>query len=456
MSPPLQPKEELMGITNRAITTTLVAGLALGLAASVARSNPMANPTIVVDAASGRVLQQQDATRPWYPASLTKLMTAYTVFKAIKAGRVDLGTPIAISPLAARQAPSKMGYPVGTMITIDDALKMLVVHSANDIAVALAEGVSGSVDAFAAEMNANSRALGMAQSQWVNPNGLPDPRQITSARDMAVMADAIITQFPQYASLFQIQTIQSGSRVMRTHNALVYRYPGTDGMKTGFICAAGFNVVATATRNGRKLITVIMGAPTPKERTNQAVALFEANYTNSGGGFFTKAPLATQLPASAYPGPTDIRDIACSRKKGGSGAAESADTAEVQPGSPAAPAPAPEPSPLLASWVTAPPIAVGPYLGPRRPLYSLPNTPILADLPPKPAKALPASKLAGKKGVTAAGYADPGKSLAVPDQLTDSKLNKGRKNLKKAADSKPKAQPKTPAKPPKRKVHHEG
>lgn len=452
-----------MGITNRAITTTLVAGLALGLAASVARSNPMANPTIVVDAASGRVLQQQDATRPWYPASLTKLMTAYTVFKAIKAGRVDLGTPIAISPLAARQAPSKMGYPVGTMVTIDDALKMLVVHSANDIAVALAEGVSGSVDAFAAEMNANSRALGMAQSQWVNPNGLPDPRQITSARDMAVMADAIITQFPQYASLFQIQTIQSGSRVMRTHNALVYRYPGTDGMKTGFICAAGFNVVATATRNGRKLITVIMGAPTPKVRTNQAVALFEANYTNSGGGFFTKAPLATQLPASAYPGPTDIRDIACSRKKGGSGAAESADTAEVLPGSPAAPVP--EASPLLASWVTAPPIAVGPYLGPRRPIYSLPNTPILADLPPKPAKGLPAkelpaSKLAGKKGVTAAGYADPGKSLAVPDQLTDPKLNKGRKNLKKAAESKPKALPKasakTPAKPPKRKAHPEG
>ncbi|MBP0579776.1 D-alanyl-D-alanine carboxypeptidase [Labrys sp. LIt4] len=439
-----------MGISNRAITATLVAGLAFGSAAGVARAS---NPTIVVDAASGRVLQQQDATRPWYPASLTKLMTAYTVFKAIQAGRVDLGTPIVISPLAARQAPSKMGYPVGTMVTIDDALKMLVVHSANDIAVALAEGVSGSVDAFAAEMNANSRALGMAQSQWVNPNGLPDPRQITSARDMAVMADAIITQFPQYASLFQIQTIQSGSRIMRTHNALVYRYPGADGMKTGFICAAGFNVVATATRNGRKLITVIMGAPTPKDRTNQAVALFEANYTNSGGGFFSKAPLATQLPASAYPGPTDIRDIACSRKKGGSGAAESADTAEVLPGSPAAPAP--EPSPLLASWVTAPPIAVGPYLGPRRPIYSLPNTPILADLPPKPAKG-PASKLAAKKGVTATGYADPGKPLAVPDQLTDPKLNKGRKNLKKTADSKAKTPAKTPAKPPKRKVHHEG
>jgi D-alanyl-D-alanine carboxypeptidase len=440
-----------MGMMKRAVATVLVAGLASGLAGSIAS----ANPTIVVDAATGRVLQQQDATRPWYPASLSKLMTAYTVFKAIKAGRVDGGTPIVISPRAARQAPSKMGYPVGTMVTIDDALKMLVVHSANDIAVALAEGVSGSVDKFADEMNANSRALGMAQSHWVNPNGLPDPRQVTSARDMAVMADAIITQFPQYASLFQIQTIQSGNRVLRTHNALVYRYPGTDGMKTGFICASGFNVVATATRNGRKLITVVMGAATPKDRTNQAVSLFESNYTNAGGGFFTKAPLATQLATSNYPGPSDIRDIACSRKKGGSGAAESADTAEVLPGEPGGPPVTV--SPLLSSWVTASPISVGPYLGTRRPVYTFADAPILIDQPAKPAS----TKVARKKGtVTATGYADPAKGLAVPPQLTDPKLNKGAKNLKKTADTKS-AKPKSakavkPAAAKKKKVQPEG
>ena len=147
-----------MGMFARAIATSLVAGLALG----IVEGSASANPTIVVDAASGRVLQQDDATRPWYPASLSKLMTAYTVFKALQDGRIDGGTPIVISSRAARQAPSKMGYPVGTMITVDDALKMLVVHSANDIAVALAEGVSGSVDKFAAEMNANSRALAAA------------------------------------------------------------------------------------------------------------------------------------------------------------------------------------------------------------------------------------------------------------------------------------------------------
>jgi D-alanyl-D-alanine carboxypeptidase len=434
-----------MGMLARAIVTGLVASLSFGLA----QGSASANPTIVVDAATGRVLQQPDATRPWYPASLSKLVTLYTVFKAIKAGRIDGGTPIVISPRAAKQAPSKMGYPVGTMVTIDDALKMLIVHSANDIAVALAENVSGSVDDFAAEMNANSRALGMAQSHWVNPNGLPDPRQVTSARDMAIIADAIIAQFPEYAKLFQIQTIQTGDRVLRTHNALVYRYPGTDGMKTGFICASGFNVVATATRDGRKLITVIMGAATPKDRTNQAVALFEANYNNSGGGFFTSAPLATQLRASGYTAPPDIRGIACSRRKGGSTAAEDADTAEVLPGVPAVPAAA---SPLLASWTMAPPVVVGPYTGPRRPPFKLAGTPILIDQPVKPAT----TRVAAKKPATdtASGYADPAKPLAVPLQLTDPKLNKGRKNLKKTAKDKtdkPQAAAKPVADPHKKK-----
>ncbi len=180
-----------------------------------------ANPHIVIDAASGKVLSAEDATRPWYPASLTKLMTAYVVFKAIEAGRVDMGTPVVVSPRALSMAPSKMGYPVGTRVTIDNALKMLIVKSANDIAVALAEGVSGSVENFAAEMNAQSRRLGMVQSRWVNPNGLPDAGQVTSARDMALLAAAIRREFPQYADLFTIHAIKSGRRVMRTHNALL-------------------------------------------------------------------------------------------------------------------------------------------------------------------------------------------------------------------------------------------
>jgi len=140
-------------------------GLALaamaGLSATVLAGAASANPSLVLDLQTGRVLHEEDATRPWYPASLSKLMTAYTVFKAIQAGRLDLGTPIAISKRAARMAPSKMGYPVGTLVTVDDALKMLIVPSANDIAIALAEGTSGSVEAFAGEMNGHARQLGM-------------------------------------------------------------------------------------------------------------------------------------------------------------------------------------------------------------------------------------------------------------------------------------------------------
>ena len=404
---------------GRAYALATLAGLTL--IASGARAD--AGPSIVVDAANGAVLQNQEATRPWYPASLSKLMTAYTVFKAMREGRIDGGAPIVVSKRAARMAPSKMGYPPGTMVTVDDALKMLVVQSANDIAVALAEGVSGSVEAFAAEMNANSRSLGMRQSHWVNPNGLPDPGQISSARDMAILARAILAEFPAYSDLFQIQAIQSGKRVIRTHNALVYRYPGADGMKTGFICASGFNVVATASRSGRKLITVVMGAPSARERTDIATGLFEANFNRSGGGFFSSTSSLTSLADSPYPSPPDIRDIACSRRKGGSRQAEAEDTAEVtpplgpnndgvmatllaqQPGAPVRRAS----GPLLTSWVIAPPVPVGPYTGPRRPGRIPDGTRLIA--------AAPEATAGGKPSLTqAASYADTAPA-PLPDPL---------------------------------------
>ncbi|MDQ0467594.1 D-alanyl-D-alanine carboxypeptidase family protein [Labrys wisconsinensis] len=403
---------------------------AFGLALCLTQQGANAGTSIVVDAATGRVLHNEDSTRPWYPASLSKLMTAYVVFKAIHDGRISGSTPITISARAAKMAPSKMGYPPGTLVTVDDALKMLIVHSANDIAVALAEGVSGSVEAFAAEMNANSQALGMTASHWVNPNGLPDPGQISSARDMAILARAILTQFPDYAPLYKIQAIQTGKRILRTHNALVYRYPGTDGMKTGFICAAGFNVVATASRDGRRLITVIMGSPSAKERTIEAAGLFEANFREGEG-----SATLDDLPASAYATPPDIRDIACSRKKGGSAAAEQEDTAEVLP-PPAAAAPRSddkpgrvvatvqaEPQPaaaqpqapaagealLLANWTIDPPIMVGPYKGPKRPAKPAAAIAAAPPSPPKPG---------------AIGYAEPaaGQPLVQPTAPVDANV----------------------------------
>jgi len=394
-------------------------GLALaamaGLSATVLAGAASANPSLVLDLQTGRVLHEEDATRPWYPASLSKLMTAYTVFKAIQAGRLDLGTPIAISKRAARMAPSKMGYPVGTLVTVDDALKMLIVPSANDIAIALAEGTSGSVEAFAGEMNGHARQLGMMQSNWVNPNGLPDPRQVSSARDMAVVATAILRDFPQYASIFKIEAIQSGARVMRTHNALLYRYPGAEGMKTGFICASGFNVVATVSRGGRRLLAVVMGAPSAKVRTSMVANLFEGNYDNSGAGFFSSGKTLGQLAPSVYTSAPDIRDVACNRKRG---AAAPEEDAEAAP----APAPAARPdsvfstllaptpaattpsSPLLTSWVIDPPVVVGPYTGPRAPANAIPAADLVADATPAP----PLRGKKRKKGApaTAIGYAE--------------------------------------------------
>lgn len=370
-------------------------GLVVLCVALMARA-ALANPTIVVDAASGRVLHEEQATRPWYPASLSKLMTVYTVFKAIKAGRVDGGTPVAISPTAAAQAPSKMGYPIGTLITIDDALKILMVKSANDIAVALAEGTTGSLEAFTAEMNAHSKALGMSQSHWVNPHGLPDPRQVSSARDMAILARAILTEFPEHASLFRIHALRAGQSVLRNHNSLVYRYPGGDGMKTGFICASGYNVVASAQRGNQRLIAVVLGATSAHQRSEKAAQLFEANFNRTGTVAVNDMP---PMPGA----PADIRASVCGKGRGGGGipvpagmvlgevASQGADgktvyTLVYQPkkmrvkkgkGKKKPPAPVvqqtvtavPATGPLQTSWSLDPPLPVGPYVGTRQPAF---------------------------------------------------------------------------------------
>jgi len=148
----------------------------------------IATPYIVAEAESGRVIEEFDALRPWYPASTTKLMTIYVVFTAIRAGEITLETRINYGPNAAAQPASKMGFKPGTTLTLDNALKMMMVKSANDIAVAVAEAVGGSIDGFAKRMNDASAALGMTRSHWVNPHGLPDGRQYTSARDMALLA----------------------------------------------------------------------------------------------------------------------------------------------------------------------------------------------------------------------------------------------------------------------------
>lgn len=258
---------------------------------------------LVFDVRTGEVLAQQNASHAWYPASVTKLMTAYTVFQAMRAGRVTAGSPVVVSAEALRQPPSKMGFKVGTVLTVDNALKMIMVKSANDITYALAEATSGSMPAFTQEMNAWSRKLGMSGSWWDNPHGLPDADQRTTARDLAVLARALIHQFPEHQDLYDIQALEFGGKLIPNHNHLLERFPGSDGMKTGFICAAGFNVVATATRGGRRLGVVVLGARNARERSEKAAELFTRGFRGefNGGGWGFGA--STQTVERMAPGP---------------------------------------------------------------------------------------------------------------------------------------------------------
>jgi D-alanyl-D-alanine carboxypeptidase len=281
----------------RALIRTAVLGLIFATPA-VAREPAY----IVVDMSSGAVLAEHDAAQPWYPASVTKLMTSYVTFQALKAGIVTLDTPVLVTQHALNEPPSKMGYPVGTKMTLDNAMKMMIVKSANDIAMAIAETVGGSESGFVAQMNVEARRLGMNSSHFRNPNGLPDDGQMTTARDLAVLTSAIWSEFPERRHYFGITAIKTGKRVLRSYNALLDHYRGSTGMKTGFICNSGFNLVATASRSGTSLIAVVLGAESAKERSEIAAGLLDKAF--GGGSTPGKGPKLASfgtLPSAAAP-----------------------------------------------------------------------------------------------------------------------------------------------------------
>src|SRR5271157_5288059 len=278
-----------------------------------------ATPFLVADADSGQVLIQNEATEVWYPASLTKLMTVYVALDAVRAGKLTMDTPLVMSARAASMAPSKMGFRPGTEVTLDNALKMLMVKSPNDVAVMVAEGISGSVEAFADEMNAAGQRLGLKESHFVNPNGLHDPNHYSSARDMAIIGRALFKEFPDHADLFDIGAIQLGNQIIPNHNGLLGRYPGADGMKTGFTCPAGFNVVASANQSGRRLIVVVLGAPTAKSRNQEAANLFDQGFAMSGGAGSLDA-----LPSGSGVAPDSRANVCLHRSAAALAAAEDA------------------------------------------------------------------------------------------------------------------------------------
>jgi D-alanyl-D-alanine carboxypeptidase len=289
-----------------------------------AASAASSEAALLIEADTGKVLYAENATVPWYPASITKMMTTYVTLQAVRSKRITLDSLVTISARAASQAPSKMGFKAGGQVTIDNALKMLMVKSANDMAVVLAEGVSGSVENFSAEMNRTSRNLGMTQSNWVNPNGLPADEQLSSARDLAILGRALLHDFPEYELYWNLQAIQMGKKVMRNYNTLLGRYEGADGMKTGFICASGFNLVASATRNGKRLIAVVLGAKSSPYRGAKAAGLLERGFNRGALSWLTPSLGAVEQLQPVNVAPPDLRDEMCGphRKRP---AAESAD-----------------------------------------------------------------------------------------------------------------------------------
>jgi D-alanyl-D-alanine carboxypeptidase len=294
----------------------IVLGASVGVALAVTvPCVAQAEALLLVEADSGKVLEAHDATYPWYPASVTKMMTAYVTLKAVKDGKITLDTLFTVSPVAAAQSPSKMGFRPGTQVTVDNALKMMLVKSANDMAVVLAEGVGGSIDGFSAQMNEAAQRLGMTQTSYVNPNGLPADGQITSARDLAILARAIIHDLPEYEYFVHIPSIRFGRRVTQNFNKLIGRYPGADGFKTGFICASGYNLVASATRNGKRLIAVVLGASSGHMRAVRAAQLLERGFSGNSLAWL-KPSLGTVdslVPIDASP--PNLRDEMCGGRR---------------------------------------------------------------------------------------------------------------------------------------------
>lgn len=277
-----------------------------------------AGPALVFDPNNGKVFYQEDIDAYWHPASLTKLMTAYLTFEALREKKLTLKTQIRQSKNSIKEPPSKIGMPVGGSMSVDLALRALLVKSANDVAVMLAEAISGSEAKFVQRMNDTAKRLGMRRTRFVNPNGLPDDRQITTARDMGYLARALIKDFPEYAYFFAVEYVKIGKRKLRNYNRLLRTYEGVDGMKTGYVCASGYNIVVSAKRNGRKIVAVVLGGRTGAERNARAAKLLDHGFRRfSWRALFGKNIDNMAIQASLTEAAPEVNPTAACRRKYG-------------------------------------------------------------------------------------------------------------------------------------------
>ena len=260
------------GMLRNALQTLLSLCFLLALS-SVAHAAPFSS--IVIDATSGRTLQQYRAHQQRYPASLTKLMTIYLMMEEIEKGALKHDTPIYISRNASRQPPSKLGLKRGSYIEAGTAMQALIVKSANDVATAVAEHISGSEDKFARRMSKTARRLGLYDTKFTNASGLYHWRQQSTARDMARLAQKLLQRFPHFERVWQAQELEWNGKTIRSHNHVLRRLPGALGMKTGYIRASGYNIATAVQRDGKRVIVVVIGGSSTKTRDRQAISLAE-------------------------------------------------------------------------------------------------------------------------------------------------------------------------------------
>ena len=239
---------------------------------------------LVIDAKTGRTLHAQNENALRHPASVTKVMTLYLLFEQLERGRVSLSTPLRVSANAAGQAPSKLGLDPGETIDVEDAIKALVTKSANDVAVVVAEHLAGSEEAFAEQMTRKARALGMSRTVYRNASGLPDSEQVTTARDLTVLARALQERFPKYYRYFQTRVFEYAGRLHPNHNKLLGRIEGVDGIKTGFTRASGFNLMTSAKTGDRHIVAVVLGGRSGASRDQAMAALVRSNLPRAYAG----------------------------------------------------------------------------------------------------------------------------------------------------------------------------
>ncbi len=262
----------------------LLAGLIGTLSVSVPAEAKPRFSAIAVDARTGKVMFAKDADGVRYPASLTKVMTLYLVFQDLESNKIKLTTKLQVSKRAAAMDPSKLGLKPDSAITVEDAIKALVTKSANDVAAAVGENLAGSEPNFAIRMTKTAKELGMTKTVFRNASGLPDPSQVTTARDMATLSLRVQRDFPQYYPYFRINSFVYNGKTIRTHNRLLGRYAGTDGIKTGYIRAAGFNLSTSARRGDKRVVGVVLGATSGKKRNAYMVSMLDRAFPKCKNG----------------------------------------------------------------------------------------------------------------------------------------------------------------------------